>query len=299
MPFATGAYAKRVTASARKIPRLVEIRHASWLNPAFVRLVMAGPGLADFPQPAAADSYIKVILQDPRTPFRRDLDLAAARAELPEQLWPRIRAYTVRDWSDQRRELTIDVLVHHDQHGPVGPGSAWAAAAQAGDELHLTGPGGSFHPDPDAPWQLLLGDLSALPAISVIAHCPSSQPSWIFLEIDHPEQALDLPELAEGRTITWLRTNGQPRGAALLTALAQLPVPQSPNGQAFIHGEAGWVRQARRFVLTHWQLPLTGLSASGYWRTGSTDEAWRATKAAWLTDPGPATNRSESTSSTE
>ncbi|MGL5829123.1 MAG: siderophore-interacting protein [Angustibacter sp.] len=268
-----------MTLPARKIPRLVEIRRCSWLNPAFVRVVVTGPGLADFPEPPAADSYVKVIVQHPLASFRRDLDLQQARAELPQELWPAVRAYTVRHWSAERRELTLDVLVHRDDHGPVGPGSAWAASAAPGQLLHLTGPGGSFRPDPGAAWQLLMGDLSALPAISVIAESEPPRQSWILLEIDHPEEAVEFPE---GWPVRWLLRAGRTRGTALLAALDDLPIPPNPLGQAFIHGEAGWVRLARRRLLSSWRLPLDRLSASGYWKSGSPDEAWRAAKGDWL-----------------
>ncbi|MFD6176586.1 SIP domain-containing protein, partial [Isoptericola sp. NPDC060282] len=49
----------------------------------------------------------------------------------------------------------------------------------------------------------------------------------------------------------------------------------------FLHGEAGCVRDLRRWVRTQLGVPRELLSASGYWRRGSDDEGWRASKRDW------------------
>jgi hypothetical protein len=50
---------------------------------------------------------------------------------------------------------------------------------------------------------------------------------------------------------------------------------------AFVHGEAGDVRDLRRWLRAERHVPLDHLSASGYWRLGRDDEAWRAVKRDW------------------
>ena len=54
--------------------------------------------------------------------------------------------------------------------------------------------------------------------------------------------------------------------------------------QAFVHGEAGWVRQLRSHLRFERAIPRERLSISGYWRRGATDEQWRAGKRAWIED---------------
>ncbi len=66
------------------------------------------------------------------------------QASFPQSDWPVVRTYTVRAWDATRHELTIDFVVHGD-HGIAGP---WAASAQPGDRIFLTGPGGAYAPDP-------------------------------------------------------------------------------------------------------------------------------------------------------
>ena len=53
-----------------------------------------------------------------------------------------------------------------------------------------------------------------------------------------------------------------------------------PEGdvEAFVHGNAEMVRPLRRYLLGERGLPREHLSVSGYWRSGMTDEGWRASK---------------------
>ncbi|MEV0041435.1 SIP domain-containing protein, partial [Streptomyces sp. NPDC050804] len=44
---------------------------------------------------------------------------------------------------------------------------------------------------------------------------------------------------------------------------------------------AGFVKDLRRHLRLERNVPRERLSASGYWRLGQTDEAWRAVKRQW------------------
>jgi NADPH-dependent ferric siderophore reductase len=50
---------------------------------------------------------------------------------------------------------------------------------------------------------------------------------------------------------------------------------------AFVHGEAGLVKEVRSHLRFDRAVPGDRLSASGYWRRGMTDEGWRASKKQW------------------
>ncbi len=56
-----------------------------------------------------------------------------------------------------------------------------------------------------------------------------------------------------------------------------------PQGEvhAFVHGEAGVVKDLRRLLKLERGVPMANLSISGYWRLGADDETWRAVKADW------------------
>jgi len=56
----------------------------------------------------------------------------------------------------------------------------------------------------------------------------------------------------------------------------------SGSVQAFVHGEAGMVRELRGHLLNERKLDRELLSISGYWRRGRTDEDWRKEKKAFM-----------------
>jgi len=255
-------------------PLTATVLRSEWLSPTFVRIVLGGGDLARFAGPAFADAYIKVMFLHPDAEYDRPIDPDAIRATMPREHWPRLRTYTVRAWDPDRLELTLDFVVHGDE-GIAGP---WARDAQPGDEMLFMGPGGAYSPDPAADWHLLIGDESALPAIAAAAErLPDSATAHIFVEVYGPHDELPL-KLPAGASLTWVHRSTEPVGARLLAAVTGFEFPPG-DGHAFVHGEAGFVRHLRRWLLAEKGLPRERLSISGYWRVGVDDENWRAIKA--------------------
>ncbi|MEN0130739.1 MAG: siderophore-interacting protein, partial [Brevundimonas sp.] len=110
---------------ARTAPVLGHVVRTSRLTPSLVRVVIGGAGLAAFVPSPHADSYVKLVFlpagERPLLPDGR-LDIDTVRAALPEDVAPRLRAYTVRAFDPVALELTLDVVVHGDA-GLAGP---WA-----------------------------------------------------------------------------------------------------------------------------------------------------------------------------
>jgi NADPH-dependent ferric siderophore reductase len=246
------------------------------LSPTMVRIVLGGPELAGFTPNEYSDAYVKLVFLRPGVDYPRPLDLSAVRAQLPSSDWPQQRTYTVRAWDPAAQELTIDFVVHGDE-GLAGP---WARAAQPGDEMLILGPGGGYAPDPLADWHLFIGDESALPAIAAaLERLPAAAIGHVLVEVDDPahEQPLIAPE---GVQVRWLHHGARPLGAALVEAASELAFPAG-QVHAFVHGEAGVVKELRRLLKLERGIPMVNLSISGYWRLGADDEAWRASKADW------------------
>jgi NADPH-dependent ferric siderophore reductase len=268
------------------------VLHIAHLTPGMVRLVLGGPGLAGFAPSPHADSYVKLVLlpgvgattsgADVLTTFLTPdgrVDLDAARAALPPEHQPRMRTYTVRAYDDLDLTVTLDVLVH----GTAGLAGPWAATAAPGDEVVLLGPGGGYSPDPTADSHLLVGDASALPAIAVaLERLGAGATGTALIEVADAteEQALRVPD---GVALHWLHADDRAPGAALVQAVRELPWPEG-RVHAFVHGEAGSVRELRRHLRVDRGLGKADLSISGYWRLGADDEGWRAGKRAWLRD---------------
>jgi len=266
----------------RRTAIVATVTRTERLSASLVRVVVGGEGMSAFAPGPFTDSYVKVVFVHPDVPRplpRTDdgrVDLEAVAEALPREHAPRMRSYTVRTFDRATRELTLDFVVH----GTAGIAGPWAAAARAGDEVLLVGPGGAYVPDPDAGRHLLAGDLSALPAITAsLEALPPHAVGHALVEVHGPEDELPLSAPA-GVEVRWLHQGDGRPGEALADAVRTLPWPDD-DVHAFVHGEAGAVKEIRRLLRVERGLGLDRLSISGYWRLGVDDEGWRASKREW------------------
>ena len=75
------------------------------------------------------------------------------------------------------------------------------------------------------------------------------------------------------------RRDGVP-GTALVAAVLSAPLPEG-TVQAFVPGEAGAVRELRRWLRGTLEVPREQLSVSGYWRIGRSEDRWQAEEPEW------------------
>ncbi len=250
----------------------LEVLRKESLTPHMIRIVAGGAGLRDFRPNEFTDAYVKVIFKVPGVEYPEPFDVQRIREELPREHAPRMRTYTVRGYDEAAGELVLDFVVHGDE-GLAGP---WAQRAQPGDELLLAGPGGAYAPSAEAGWHLLVGDESALPAIATALEAlPAGVPAHVFLLVSDQAEHQPLATKADAQ-VRWLHRS---RGDDLVAAVKALPWP-SDDVHAFVHGEAGFVRDLRRYLFDERGVARDSVSLSGYWREGKTDEAWREEKAA-------------------
>lgn len=248
------------------------VQSAERVTPSMVRLVLTGADLTEFVDLPWADHYVKFVIPESG-------DLPAVN-----------RSYTVRGWNPETGQLTIDVVVHGSR-GRVGP---WADKAQPGDKLTLRGQGGSYRPEPDYDWHLMIGDESALPAILVaLEQLEPGTKAQAVLEVADAAEEQPINTVGDVQ-VTWIHRGHAPEtesdqgedtsagvyGAELVSAVRRLQFLPGAV-QVFLHGEAGMVRQLRRHLRGDREINKLDMSVSGYWRLGKDDEAWRAEKSAW------------------
>jgi NADPH-dependent ferric siderophore reductase len=263
---------------ARPLTRLRVLR-TERLTPHMIRVVAGGEGLASFRPNEFTDSYVKLMFPVPGVRYPEPFDMQRVRAEQPREHWPRMRTYTVRYYDEHAGELAIDFVYHGDE-GLAGP---WASAVRPGDEMLVLGPGGAYAPAAEADWHLLVGDESALPAMAATLEAMpagAQVTALILVEDATEEQALATKADAQVR---WLHRSA---GDDLVAAVHALDFPTGIV-HAFVHGEAGFVREVRRHLLDERGVRKDLLSISGYWRKGKADEAWREEKAAERNSPLP------------
>ncbi|PRC57584.1 NADPH-dependent ferric siderophore reductase, partial [Mycobacterium sp. ITM-2017-0098] len=84
------------------------------LTPHIVRVVLGGKGFDTFTPNGNTDSYVKLVFVaddvDVSTP-EQPLTLDSFNA-LPTERRPTVRTYTVRHADTQKREITVDFVVH-------------------------------------------------------------------------------------------------------------------------------------------------------------------------------------------
>ncbi|MGA8211445.1 MAG: siderophore-interacting protein [Nocardioidaceae bacterium] len=267
----------------RRAAYVATVQRNEQLSASVRRLVVGGSGLAGFAASEHADSYVKLVFVHPdaarplpTAPDGVRVDVDAVKELLPAAQAPRLRSYTVRDVDPATGELTLDVVVHGDA-GLAGP---WARAARPGDEVLLMGPGGAYSPDPGADHHLLVGDLSALPAIAVaLARLPADAAGDAVVEVPGPADEIGLA-VPDGVRVHWIHRGADRPGVRLVAAVRGLAWPDGAV-DCFVHGEAGAVRELRRYLRGERGVGLDRLSISGYWRLGDDDEGWRAGKREW------------------
>jgi NADPH-dependent ferric siderophore reductase len=263
-----------------------EVVRTENLAPHMVRVVLGGSGFDTFTPNDFTDAYVKIVF------VRPDVDVSALPQpltldsfnELPVERRPTVRTYTVRDADTDRRELTIDFVVH-GEHGVAGP---WAAAATPGQRAFLMGPSGAYAPEPAADWHLIAGDEAALPAIgAALEALPDNAIGKVFIEVAGPDDEIAL-KAPPGVGVNWIYRGGRADlvsednagdHAPLIAAVKEanwLP----GQVQVFIHGEAQAVMhnlrpyiRKERGVDAKW-----ANSTSGYWRRGRTEETFRQWK---------------------
>jgi NADPH-dependent ferric siderophore reductase len=250
-----------------------------------IRVVLGGNGFDTFTPSEFTDSYVKLVF------VAEDVNVAAlphpltldSFADLPATRKPAVRTITVRRAEPIARELTVDIAVH-GEHGVAGP---WAATVQPGQPMYVMGPSGAYAPDPAADWHLLVGDETALPAISVALEAlPANAIGQVFIEVAEPDDEIPLTA-PDGVQINWILRGGRADLVGEDRAGDHAPLVEAVKtafwmpGQvhAFVHGEAQAVmHNLRPYIRKERGVDAKWASISGYWRRGRTEETFRQWK---------------------
>jgi NADPH-dependent ferric siderophore reductase len=186
------------------------------------------------------------------------------------------RYYTVRAWDGS--ELTIDVVVH--EHGLV---TEWAQRDCVGDVVGISAPKGSFDLPEGAAWVLLVGDLTALPAVARISES-SDLPVTAFVESsDGP-----LDSYVDG-PVTWLDPPAP--GESGLAALVEGLEWPAGDGYFWMAGESAQMRAIRRHLRHDLDMASSAYDVMGYW-SGSRGRRARAVDPRPIYEAGRAAGKS-------
>ena len=246
------------------------MRRTEAVSPRLIRVTLGGPALDGLvvDQPAAS---VRVLL-----PEAAGLVLPEWNGNqflLPDGGRPKLRTLTPRRLDAGAAELDVEIVIHVG-----GAASAWAAAAQPGDPVGLTGPGRGYAIDAGARTFLLAGDESAIPAMSqLLEWLPSEARVDVHVEAADRRARIELPA-HERATIAWHELPaGAPPGAAMVNAVAEAPI--AAGTRVWVAGEAAAVQRIRRHLFEDRGHPRADAWVRGYWKHGRAGDDDAATDA--------------------
>lgn len=263
--------------SARPVrPQVVlEVLASERLSAHMIRLTFGGPGFVDFQDKAVSDRYVKILFAKPELGLMPPYDLDALREQLEPEDFPVRRTYTLRRVDLDAQTLQIDFVIHGDQ-GLAGP---WAQNAKLGDQICFTSPGGLYTPDPAFARHLLIGDETALPAISAaVEDMTPEMVGDIYLEVAGPEDEVQL-DVPNGITLHWLHRGGYytPESTKLEETVRNAEWHEGAV-QVFAHGERETMKSLRAYLNGERGVDRKSMSLSAYWAYGRAEDEFQAEK---------------------
>jgi NADPH-dependent ferric siderophore reductase len=208
------------------------------LTPSVVRITFSVPG---FRSTGVADEWVHVFLGEPGDHRER-------------------RNYTIRAHRPAVDEVDVDVVLHGR-----GLMVGWARAAQPGDRLAWGELNANHAPPPGTEWQLLAGDITALPAIGrIVEELPAGARVTVVAETFHPADRQAWDTAGDVRVVL-LHGSGEGRAPSRLEhAVRAFPEPAG-RGYRWMAGETRVVRGARRWLRHERGIPRECWSLTGYW----------------------------------
>jgi NADPH-dependent ferric siderophore reductase len=229
-------------------------------------------GLTDYASTGIPDEYIRVLIPP-----------VGAELALPEidEKWaitypegavePDFRVYTISDHRvvDGETRIDLDIALHDE-----GVGSEWARRCRPGDQVGLIEPHGLYAAPADVPWQLLVADITGLPAVArILRGLSSEQKAVVHVVLTDPGDEIALPSAADV-DLTWQLVEKETDiCSALEEAVTSRDLPESDR-YVWLAGEARSSRAVRRHLRRELKWPQSDFYTCGYWQIEA--EKWNA-----------------------
>lgn len=222
---------------------------ASDLGPRMRRVVLDVPRLAELDLPGGGDEAL------------------AIHFPAPGVVEPDGRNYTIRYRGPGSTQVTCDFVLHRR-----GLASDWARAADVGDRVLLDHARRWYRPDPAADWQLLIADLSGLPALArILDELPDSAAASVIVEVVDESDLSYLPSRPGVDVVSSVGT-GNGVAPSTLAELTRVHAHADGRGYCWFAGEAQATREVRKHLRAEHGWVPDQYDIVGYWRLDS--EEW-------------------------
>ncbi|MDM0011885.1 siderophore-interacting protein [Variovorax sp. J22P168] len=245
--------------------RQLQVRSTERITPHLIRITLEGEQLAGFHSPGF-DDHAKLFFPDAETGELRVPTAGPDGLVWPPGPKPAMRDYTPRRHDAAAGTLEIDFALHD-----AGPATKWAETARPGDLVGVGGPRGSFIVPTSFDWHLLIGDDTALPAISRrLAELPAGAKVVVLAEVDAEADQIPLPTAA-ALELHWVHRAGATASGAESPLLARLRELALPAGDfhAWVGCESAAAKALRAHLVAERGAHPRWIRASGYWRRGA------------------------------
>ena len=243
------------------------------LSPHLVTVTVEVDGA--YPFTGVPDEYLRVLLAPEGHPLVLPTVSDDWEISQPEGTEPPIwRVYTISDHRvlDGTVEIDLDIALHDE-----GPGAAWARDCLPGDEVGLLDPKGLYAAPRDVAWQLLVADITGVPAMARILRGlqPGQRVRAVGVLTDAGD-AIALPSPADV-DLRWVVVD---RDVDVTDALeravleSDLPGASDDGRYVWFAGEARASRSVRRHLRRTLGWPQSDFYTCGYWQIEA--EKWRA-----------------------
>ena len=192
-----------------------------------------------------------------------------------EQKQNLVRPYTIRDFRKKSLELDIDFAIHSEN---TGYATDWALNANIGDEIFISGPSPKNLINMNLNWFLFIGDMSALPAISVnLEELPSHAKGYAIIEIlsIKDKQKIKKPQ---NLSLHWI-INPKPENYSIeLLKKINLIKWYDKKPSVWVACEFNKMRKLRDFFQKEKEIDKKEMYISSYWKSGLNQEQHKILK---------------------
>jgi NADPH-dependent ferric siderophore reductase len=223
-----------------------------------LRLTFEGDGLGEMEAPQPAGS-VRLLVPGPDSEELIMPTWTGNEFLLPDGSRPVLRTFTPLRFDSDADSLDLEIVRH-----PGGAVSAWAERAAQGSAAAISGPARGIEIDPSVERFVLLGDETAMPAITQLLEAlPASAAVDVHIEVIADAARIEIPEHPR-RQLTWHINDAATPGAHLADVARGLELGAADH--VWAAGEAASMQAIRKHLFNERGLDRSQATIRGYWK---------------------------------